>query len=96
MHMKNPAHPGFLLKDDLVELGLSTAQAAVGLGVTRQQLYNVITGRSSITPNMAIRLERGISGTADHWLRMQIAYDLAQARLRNEKLVIKKLSPKAA
>lgn len=96
MPMKNPAHPGLLIKDDLAELGLSTAEAAAGLGVTRQQLHNVITGKSSITPEMSIRLERGIGGTADHWLRMQMAYDLAQARLRNDKLAIKRLARKAA
>ena len=96
MPMKNPAHPGLLIKDDLEALALSTAAAAKGLGVTRQQLHNVITGRSSISPEMALRLERGIGGTADHWLRMQIAYDLAQARLRNENLSVKRLAPKAA
>jgi antitoxin HigA-1 len=94
--MKNPAHPGCMIKDDLDELGLSTAEAATGLGVTRQQLHNVITGRSSITPEMALRLEKGIGGTADHWLRMQLAYDLAQLRLHGEKLPIKRLAPKAA
>jgi len=96
MPMKNPAHPGLLIRDDLEALEISTAEAAKGLGVTRQQLHNVITGRSGITPDMALRLERGIGGTADHWLRMQAAYDLAQARLRNEALDIKRLSPKAA
>jgi addiction module HigA family antidote len=94
--MKNPAHPGLMIKDDLEALGLSTAEAAAGLGVTRQQLHNVITGRSGISPEMALRLERGIGGTADHWLRMQMAYDLAQARLRNENLKVKRLAPKAA
>ena len=96
MPMKNPAHPGLLLKDDLEVLGLSTAEAAAGLGVTRQQLHNVMTGRSSISPEMALRLERGIGGEADHWLRMQLAYNLAQARLRNDKLDVKRLSPKTA
>ena len=96
MPMKNPAHPGLLLKDDLEVLGLSTAEAAAGLGVTRQQLHNVMTGRSSISPEMALRLERGIGGEADHWLRMQLAYDLAQARSRNDKLDVKRLSPKTA
>ena len=96
MAMKNPAHPGLLIKDDLEALGLSTAEAAAGLGVTRQQLHNVIGARSAITPDMALRLEKGIGSTADHWLRMQMAFDLAQARLRNEKLTVKRLGPKAA
>ena len=96
MPMKNPAHPGLLLKDDLEELGLSVAEAAKGLGVTRQQLYNVINGRSSITPEMAIRLEKGIGSNADHWLRMQAAHDLAQIRLRNEPIEVKRFPRKAA
>jgi addiction module HigA family antidote len=96
MPMKNPAHPGALLKDDFDELGLSVAQAAAGLGVTRQQLYNVISGRSGITPEMALRLEKAIGGNADHWLRIQAAYDLAQARSRIADVKLKRLKPKAA
>ena len=55
-----------------------------------------MTGKSSITPDMALRLECGIGGTADHYLRMQASYDLAQVRLKGEKLNIKKFTPKAA
>jgi addiction module HigA family antidote len=94
--MKNPPHPGLGLKDDLDELGLTVAEAAEGLGVTRQQLYNVIGGKSAITPEMALRLEKAIGSTADHWLRLQAAYDLAQARLRTASLKLKRLKPKKA
>lgn len=96
MPMKNPPHPGLGLRDDLAELGWSVAEAAVALGITRQQLYNVINGKSAITPDMAIRLEKGIGSTADAWLRMQAAFDLAQARLRTASLNVKKLAPKVA
>ena len=96
MPMKNPPHPGAGLKDDIEALGLTVAETAAGLGVTRQQLYNVTSGKSAITPEMALRLEMAIGSTAEHWLRLQLAYDLAQARLRNEKLVVKRLAPKAA
>lgn len=96
MPMKNPAHPGRLLKDDLDELGWTVAEAAEALGVTRQQLYRVINGTSAVTPDMAIRLEKGIGSTADTWLRMQAAYDLAQARLRASAVKVKKLAPKVA
>ena len=81
MPMKNPPHPGRLVKDEIEALGLSVAKAAEGLGVTRQQLYRVIKGESAISPDMAIRLEKAISGGADFWLRMQAAYDLTQARV---------------
>jgi addiction module HigA family antidote len=94
--MKNPAHPGRLLKDDLDELGWTVADAAEALGVTRQQLYRVINGTSAVTPDMAIRLEKGIGTSADTWLRMQSAYDLAQARPRASSVKVRKLVPKVA
>jgi len=96
MAMKNPPHPGELLKDNVGELGLTVAEAAKGLGVTRQQLYNVINGKSAITPEMAVRLEKALGGTADLWLRMQVNYDLAQVRQRGRSIKVKRLSPKAA
>ena len=96
MPMKNPPHPGLGLRDDLEALGLSVAGAAVGLGVTRQQLYNVLKGKSAISPDMALRLEKALGGTAESWLTLQTAYDLAQARLRWVDLPIKPLAPKVA
>jgi addiction module HigA family antidote len=95
MPMKNPPHPGELLKDNVDELGL-VAEAAKGLGVTRQQLYNVINGKSAITPEMAVRLEKALGGTADLWLRMQVNYDLAEVRRRDRTIKVRRLSPKAA
>ena len=96
MPMKNPPHPGLGLRDDLEALGLSVAGAAVGLGVTRQQLYNVLKGKSAISPDMALRLETARGGTAESWLTLQTAYDLAQARLRMADLSLKPLAPKVA
>lgn len=96
MRMKNPAHPGRLIKNELDEMGISVADAAEALGVTRQQLYNVINGKSAVTPEMAVRLEQGIGSTADTWLRMQTAYDLAQVRLRRDEIKVKKLAPRVA
>lgn len=94
--MKNPPHPGELLKDNVDELGLSVAEAAKGLGVTRQQLYNVINGKSAITPEMAVRPEKTLGGTADLWLRMQVNYDLAEVRRRDRTIKVRRLSPNAA
>lgn len=94
--MKNPAHPGRLVKNEIDELGLSIAHAAAALGVTRQQLYNVINGKSAVTAQMSVRLEKGIGSTADTWLRMQAAYDLAQLRNSKVKINVKRMMPKAA
>lgn len=96
MTMKHPPHPGLGLRDDLEALGVTVAAAAVGLGVTRQQLYNVLKGKSGISPDMALRLEKGVGGTAESWLALQMAYDLAQARARATDMEIRRLTPKAA
>jgi antitoxin HigA-1 len=80
MPMKSPPHPGDGLKDDLDALGLTVAEGAKALAITRQQLYKVLKGESSISAEMAVRLEQVIGGSADHWLRLQAAYDLAQVR----------------
>ena len=96
MPMKNPAHPGTLVKDNIDELGFSVAEAAAGLGVTRQQLYKVINGDSVVTPEMAVRLERALGGSADAWLRMQANFDLAQVRARQGGISVKRLERKVA
>ena len=96
MPMKNPPHPGLLISENLKDLSLSVADAAAGLRVTRQQLYNVIAGRSSITPEMALRLERAFGGSADLWLRMQVNYDLAGVRRRTPAIAVKRLRRKSA
>ncbi len=96
MPMKSPAHPGRLIKNEIDEMGLSVAAAAEGLGVTRQQLYNVINGKSAVTPEMAVRLEKGIGSTADTWLRMQNAFDLVQVRQNRAAIKVKKLTQKVA
>ena len=93
MPMKNPCHPGRLVKADLEEMGLTVADAAKGLGVTRQQLYRVISGECAITPEMAVRLEKAIGSTADMWLRMQMNYDLAKVRGRASEIKVKRLVP---
>lgn len=96
MPMKAPPHPGRLVKDEIEELGLSVAQAAQGLGVTRQQLYRVIKGECAISPEMALRLEKGIGSTAGAWLKMQMNYDLARLRERTATIAVTRLAPKVA
>ncbi len=94
--MKTPPHPGLGIKYDLEALGLTVAEAAKGLGVSRQHLHNVMTGRSAITPEMAVRLEKGIGGTARLWLAMQAAHDLARVREHEDDLGVELSAPKVA
>ena len=91
MPMKNPVHPGSLAKANLDELKLSVAEAAKAMKITRQQLHNVTQGRSAVTPVMALRFEKAFGGSADMWLRMQVAFDLAKARKVQDNLNIPRL-----
>lgn len=93
MPMKNPCHPGELIKADLDELSLSIVEAAKALGISRQQLHSVIAGRAGVTPEMALRLEKAIGSTADTWLRAQMNYDLAQVRKRQGSIKVRRLVP---
>ena len=81
----NPAHPGEVLKEDVLPaLGLTVTEAAAQLGVTRPTLSKVLNGQSAISPEMAIRLEAWLGiengGRADLWVTQQAAYDLWKAR----------------
>jgi addiction module HigA family antidote len=79
MRMKNPVHPGRIVREDCLEpLGLSVTAAAEALGVKRQTLSNVVNEKGGISPEMAVRLEKVFGGVAETWLRMQVSYDLAQ------------------
>src|SRR5579864_9094251 len=90
MPMKNPPHPGRSIRTACLEpLGLSVTEGAKVLGVTRQTLTKVINGRSGISPEMAIRLSKAFGSTAETWLRMQLAYDLAQARKDESKIKVR-------
>ncbi len=94
--MKNPPHPGEMIGDSLDEMGVTIMEAAKALGVSRQQLHNVIAGRSAIVPEMAYRLEKALGSTADAWLRMQASHDLARIRARGASIKVGKLRGKAA
>jgi len=94
MSMLNPPHPGRIVRQEcLEELGLSVTEGARVLGVTRQALNNLVNEKSAISPEMSIRLEKAFGSTADTWLRMQAAYDLAQARKRADKIDVQRFVP---
>ena len=81
MTMKNPVHPGEVLREDvLVDLGLSVGEAATRLGISRVSLSRVLHGHARISPNLAVRLEEAGVGMARAWLAMQSAHDLAAER----------------
>jgi addiction module HigA family antidote len=94
MPMKNPPHPGqSILHDCLEPLGLSVTGGARVLGVSRQALNNVINGHAGISPEMAIRLTKAFGSDEETWLRMQLAYDLVQARKKEKHINVSRYEP---
>jgi len=87
MTMHSPPHPGRIVRQECIQpLGLTIAEAARALGVTRQTVDRLVNGRSGISAEMAIRLAKAIGSTPDMWVRLQAAYDLAQARRREAEI----------
>jgi len=91
MPMKEPPHPGLSVRHDCLKpLGLTITDGAKALGVSRQALNSLVNGKSGISPEMAIRLDNAFGGTADAWLALQTAYDLAQARKTAKNINVKR------
>ena len=81
MPMKNPPHPGSLIKTEVIEaLGLSLSKAAEILQVRRATLSDLLHGKAALTPDMALRIEKAFGPEMDHLLRMQLAYDVSRTR----------------
>ena len=96
MHRSGDNSFGVSAADQYFEpLGLNVTHAARALGVTRQALNNLVNGKSGISPEMAIRLDRAFGGGAETWLRLQMAYDLAQAQKGAAKITVQRLRRKA-
>ena len=81
MKMHNPPHPGEVLKElYLKPLGLTLADVAVGIGVTRKSLSELVNKKFGVSPTMAIRLAKAFATTPESWLNLQQQYDLWYAR----------------
>jgi len=92
--MKNPPHPGDTIRTEIVgALGLSVSNAAEILKVRRATLSDLLNGKASLTPEMALRIEKAFGPDMEHLLRMQLAYDVAQTRKRAREISIKRYAP---
>ena len=93
MPMYNPPHPGEIVKYECLEpLGLTVTRAAEGLGVTRQALSNLVNEKSDMSVDMALRLSQAFGSTPEAWLRLQMAYDLWQAREQAEQIKVERFA----
>ena len=91
MPMKNPPHPGRIVREEILQpLGLNVTSGAKVLGVSRQALNNLVNQRAGISPEMAIRLAKAFGVSAQTWLRMQSNYDLAVALRSQSKIRVRR------
>jgi len=90
--MRDSIHPGKVVREEcLAPLGLTVTAAAKALGVGRQALSSLVNEKAGVSVDMAIRLSKAFGSTPETWLGMQMAYDLAQARRRADKIKVKRL-----
>ena len=78
--MLNPPHLGELIRESMDDVGWNVTETASRLGCERGTLSRLLNGKAGVSANMALALEDIGWGTADHWMRMQASYELAQAR----------------
>jgi addiction module HigA family antidote len=89
--MKNPPHVGGVIRREVIEpLNLSVTEAAKILKVGRQALSSLLNEKAALSSDMALRLEKAFGPKMEHLMRMQLAYDLAQARERENTIKVKR------
>ena len=91
MPMKNPPHPGDFIRSEIIEpAGLSVTAAAQALRVSRPALSSLLNGKADLSGDMALRIEKVFGPKMEHLMRMQLAYDLAQARKEEKAIAVKR------
>lgn len=91
---KEPVHPGRFVRDVVLEpLGLSVTGAARVLGVTRVALSRFLNGQASLSPEMAIRLDKAFGADLETLMRMQSAFDIALAKARADAIEVARFEP---
>lgn len=93
LHPSFAVHPGEWLRSEIVEPhGLNVTVTAQKLHVTRQAMSNLLNGSAGLSADMAIRFEKAFGVRADTMLRMQAAYDLAQARSHEKDIKVERVA----
>jgi antitoxin HigA-1 len=92
LHSSMAVHPGLWLKRNVVDhYGLTVTRVAEKLHVTRPAMSHLLNGKADLSPEMAIRFEKGFGIPADTMLRMQTTFDLAKARAHADEIDVERL-----
>lgn len=87
--LKSPPHPGSFVRTEIIEpLGLSVTAGAAALGITRAALSTFLNARSSLSPEMALRIEKAFGVSMETLMRMQNSYDIAAARKKEKEIKV--------
>jgi addiction module HigA family antidote len=90
--MKNPSRPGAIIREDVIKpLGLTVTDAAKVLGVARPTLSTLLNESAALTWEMAIRIEKAFGPKADHFMRIQFAFDEARARATQKRIRVRRV-----
>lgn len=92
MTMKNPSHPSEIIRECLEGTNLNVTEGAEALGVTRVTLSRLLNEKSSISPDMAVRLSKAFGSTVGFWLRLQFNFDLAQVEKRASQIHVQRVA----
>ena len=96
MPMKNPPHPGDFIRTEIIEpAGLSVTGAAIALRVSRPALSSLLNGKSDLSGEMALRMEKAFGVKMDTLMRMQSAYDIARTRKREKEIRVRRIHSSA-
>ena len=92
-----PSHPGAFIREEILgELGLSIQKAAEILGVRRATLSDFVNGKASLSPEMALRIEKAFDVCMDTLLRMQALHDAFAMREQADSIKVARYEPEAA
>jgi addiction module HigA family antidote len=92
MPMKNPPHPGDFIRTEIIHpAGLSVTAAAAALKVSRPALSSLLNGKADLSGDMALRIEKAFGVKMDTLMRMQSSYDIAQTRLRERQIRVRRI-----
>jgi len=97
MPMKNPPHPGDFIRTEIIApAGLSVTSAAAALRVSRPALSSLLNSRTSLSGDMALRIEKAFGIKMDTLMRMQSSYDIAQTRRREKQIRVRRIPQPAS
>ncbi|WP_334147259.1 HigA family addiction module antitoxin [Hyphomicrobium sp.] len=84
-----PIHPGEILADELLEIGVTPTELSRQINVPTNRVTQIIHGRRGITGDTALRLGHWFGTSAQFWLNLQSAYDIRLAEQKAGKEIAK-------